>query len=152
MLEDPVFNFVGTSQTANPGAGSGPLAGIPWTCGDAFQGTQIFGGTGSGKTSTSGRRFAVGLLRVNRHDPKRRFGGLVLTAKNDDLGTWISTNADRPGNVSAAGRSLREVVVFGPDHDRYVQLGLGQPAGPVGFNFLEYERQLYDRLKYPSTP
>jgi hypothetical protein len=152
MLEDAVFNFVGTSTSGPAGTAVGTGLGIPWTCGDAFQGTQIFGGTGSGKTSTSGRRFAVGLLRVNGQDPIRRFGGLVLTAKNDDLDAWISPNTHRPGNITSAGRSLSDVIAFGPNHDRYAQLGLGQPIAPVGFNFLEYERQLYDRLSFPSTP
>jgi hypothetical protein len=152
MLEDPVFNFVGASSAVPGGASTAQSLGIPWTCGDAFQGTQIFGGTGSGKSSTSGRRFAVGLLRVNRHDPTRRFGGLVLTAKNDDLEAWINPNADRPGNMVSAGRGLQDVIVFGPNHARYAQLGLSQPPAPMGFNFLEYERQLYDRLNFPATP
>lgn len=41
------------------------------------------GATGSGKTSSSGRAIAVQMLR-------KGFGGLVLTAKTDDLQTWIN--------------------------------------------------------------
>ncbi len=54
-----------------------------WRIGDAFQGTQIFGGTGSGKTTGSGAAIACALLRTG-------FGGLVLTAKADDTFRWRS--------------------------------------------------------------
>lgn len=52
-----------------------------WKFEDAFQGTQIFGGTGSGKTTGSGATIAKELLRA-------KFGGLVLTAKADDAARW----------------------------------------------------------------
>lgn len=52
-----------------------------WKFEDAFQGTQIFGGTGSGKTTGSGATIAKELL-------KAKFGGLVLTAKADDAARW----------------------------------------------------------------
>lgn len=54
-----------------------------WRVGDSFQGTQIFGGTGSGKTTGSGAAIACSLLRAG-------FGGLVLTAKADDASRWRS--------------------------------------------------------------
>jgi len=52
-----------------------------WNLSDAFQGTQIFGGTGSGKTTGSGAAIALAYLRAG-------LGGLVLTAKSDDLNLW----------------------------------------------------------------
>jgi len=52
-----------------------------WNFGDAFQGTQIFGGTGSGKTTGSGAAIARAFLQA-------KFGGLVLTAKADDAERW----------------------------------------------------------------
>ena len=52
-----------------------------WTIGDACEGTQIFGATGSGKTTGSGQAIAKAFLRNN-------FGGLVLTAKTDECDVW----------------------------------------------------------------
>jgi hypothetical protein len=45
-------------------------------------GTLITGGLGSGKSSTSGRAFALSFL-------KARMGGLVLTVKSDETEHWI---------------------------------------------------------------
>jgi hypothetical protein len=87
-----------------------------WTVNDAFEGTQIFGATGSGKTTGSGQRIALGLLDAN-------FGGLVLTAKKDEKETWLKYAA-------AAGRQ-NDVIIFGPRVS---------PETPYTFNFLEYER------------
>ncbi len=84
-----------------------------WTVREAVEGTQIFGATGSGKTSGSGKAFATSLIRSG-------FGGLVLTAKSDDLQTWL-------GYFEAAGVDPRErLVVLSPD-------------GPYHFNPLAYE-------------
>ena len=44
-----------------------------WTLKDAFEGTQIFGSTGSGKLSGSGKAIALAFL-------ESYLGGLVLTA------------------------------------------------------------------------
>ncbi len=52
-----------------------------WTIGDSFEGTQIFGATGSGKTSGSGQTIATTFLQAG-------YGGLVLTAKKDERATW----------------------------------------------------------------
>jgi hypothetical protein len=83
--------------------------GQEWTLRDAYEGVQIFGGTGSGKTSGSGAALALSFLNQG-------FGGLVLTAKPDERALWEDYCA-------AAGR---ELAVFGPNsHHR--------------FNFLEYE-------------
>lgn len=48
-----------------------------WRLRDACEGTVIFGGTGSGKSSGSGRAIARAFLRAG-------FGGLVLCAKQDE--------------------------------------------------------------------
>lgn len=79
-----------------------------WTVKDAFEGTQIFGATGSGKTSGSGQQIALSML-------KSGFGGLVLSAKRDERDLWQRY-------VKAAGRD-EDLIIFGPEH-------------PWRFNFL----------------
>ena len=53
------------------------------TVGDTVEGISIMGATGSGKSSSSGRAIAVSVLR-------KGFGGLVLSAKSDELATWLN--------------------------------------------------------------
>ena len=53
----------------------------PWTLRHATMGTQIFGATGSGKSSGSGKDIAKAFLKNN-------FGGIVLCAKPDERGEW----------------------------------------------------------------
>jgi hypothetical protein len=53
-----------------------------WRIRDACEGTQIFGATGSGKTSGSGRALARAFLQND-------FGGLVLCAKTDEPDLWF---------------------------------------------------------------
>ena len=89
-----------------------------WTQQDAFEGTQIFGATGSGKTTGSGQKIALGLLRQG-------FGGLVLTVKSDEVATWKKY-------MRAAGRS-KDLIVF-------------EPGGPYTFNFLDYESKASSKL------
>lgn len=84
-----------------------------WTIRDSFEGTQIFGGIGSGKTSGSGRTFAIGFL-------KKGYGGLVLTAKNEEKDLWI-------GYCKATNRSDDLIIV--------------EPGSEYYFNFLQYEAQ-----------
>lgn len=57
-------------------------AGDAWRIRDACEGTQIFGATGSGKTSGSGRTLARAFLQND-------FGGLVLCAKTDEPELWL---------------------------------------------------------------
>ena len=78
---------------------------------DAFEGVQVFGATGSGKSSGSGRALALSFLESN-------FGGLVLIAKTDERLAWEEMAAK-------TGRS-DDLVIFGPD-------------GRHRFNFLRYE-------------
>jgi hypothetical protein len=82
-----------------------------WTIGDACEGTQIFGGTGSGKTSGSGATIARSFLASG-------FGGLVLTVKKDERENWERL-------CQQAGCSDALMVV--------------SPESGFKFNFLDYE-------------
>lgn len=57
------------------------------TYGDACEGIAIIGGTGSGKTSTSGRVIAHHYLMAG-------FGGVVMTAKPDERLLWEKFASD----------------------------------------------------------
>ncbi len=84
---------------------------IPWTIRHACEGTLVFGATGSGKTSGSGRTIAVSMLHAG-------FGGLVLCAKPDELRMWRRY-------ARATGRE-KDLLVFSPESG-------------ARFNFLDYE-------------
>src|SRR5690349_13785492 len=62
-----------------------PLLNLPkrdaWRIKDSYEGTQIFGVTGSGKTSGSGQTIAKAFLSAG-------YGGLVLAVKNDERDLW----------------------------------------------------------------
>lgn len=92
--------------TQDPWDLSAPLLwwaeGSPWTVGDSFQGTQIFGSTGSGKSSGSIATICRAFMRAG-------YGGLFLTVKAEDRETYISYAKD-------AGR-LDDVLVFSPQND-----------------------------------
>ncbi len=81
------------------------------TIGQACEGVHIFGATGSGKTSGSGQALALQFLHGG-------FGGLVLTAKPDELATW-----QRYAELTDRSDDL---VIFSPESDHR-------------FNFLAYE-------------
>ena len=85
--------------------------GQPFTLDHACQGVQIFGGTGAGKTSGSGKALAQAFLRAG-------FGGLVLCAKTDEAENWARY-------AEACGRG-DDLVLFNAEHG-------------AGFNFLDYE-------------
>lgn len=87
--------------------------GEPLTVGQAFEGICVFGGTGSGKTSGSGRALATAML-------KRGWGGLVLTAKPDERELWERYAAE-------TGRSADVRVV--------------EAGGDATLNMLEYEHK-----------
>jgi hypothetical protein len=55
--------------------------GDTWTVDDAMKGISIMGGTGSGKTSASGKTLAKKFL-------KEGWGGIVLCAKTDEAKLW----------------------------------------------------------------
>jgi type IV secretory pathway TraG/TraD family ATPase VirD4 len=82
-----------------------------WCMKDAFEGVQIFGGTGSGKSSGSGQAIARAFLEGN-------LGGLVLAAKTDEVLAWKKYAAD-------CHRSGDLLIV--------------EPGGKYRFNFLSYE-------------
>jgi len=84
-----------------------------WTIADSFEGVQVWGDTGSGKSSTSARVLAAAMLRAG-------YGGLVLTVKPEDTEQWRR-------NLEENGRS-RNGIFFGPQDG-------------CCFNFLDYELQ-----------
>lgn len=83
-----------------------------WSVRDACAGTLIFGDTGSGKTSGSGRSIALSMLRAG-------FGGLVMTVKSGETDRWREY-------LASCGRE-DDLVIFSPDSGH-------------GFNFLEHEQ------------
>ena len=82
-----------------------------WRIRDACEGVQVFGATGSGKSSGSGQALAKSFLRAG-------FGGLVLTAKPEERGMW-----QRYCNEVGREKSL---IIF-------------SPSEPFRFNFMDYE-------------
>ncbi|MBL9084248.1 MAG: type IV secretory system conjugative DNA transfer family protein [Planctomycetales bacterium] len=76
----------------------------PWTIGDSCMGTQIFGGTGSGKSTGSLAAICRAFLRAG-------YGGLFLTAKPEDTATYqrYCAEAGRLDDLSifGVGRPLR---------------------------------------------
>jgi len=90
------------------------FGGNPWTLRAAAEGVQIFGATGSGKTSGSGQALARIFL-------EHGFGGVVLTAKPEEPDLWLTYCAQ-------TGRA-RDLIMLAPD-------------APYRFNFIahEYER------------
>src|SRR5258708_7192276 len=86
---------------------------------ELFEGLFISGGPGCGKTTTSGKQLAHGLLRT----PK--MGGLVLTAKAEETQNWISY-------ARACGREKDLTIfnaesghVFDPLHYEFTRPGRG---------------------------
>jgi len=82
-----------------------------WTLDDAYMGVFVVGGTGSGKSSGSGRSLAHAYLRAG-------LGGLVLCAKPSEADTWRRY-------CKETGRLSSLIVLGGSSGHR--------------FNFLEYE-------------
>lgn len=82
-----------------------------WTINDSFAHVGIWGGTGAGKSTGSGRAIAHAFLRSG-------YGGIVFTAKSSERKLWEQY-------CKETGRS-RDLVCFGVDE-------------PWRFNFLDYE-------------
>jgi len=82
-----------------------------WTVRNAVEGVQIFGGIGSGKTSGSGRMLALKYLKAG-------FGGLVLTAKPDEIEHWIK--------YCIATSRRKDLIIV-------------EPGKKHSFNFFDYE-------------
>ena len=79
----------------------------------AFTGVQVFGSTGSGKSSASVKTLIKSYLKAG-------LGGLVLTAKTDELESWIEM-ADETGRSD-------DLISFSPNND-------------YRFDFMRYELQ-----------
>lgn len=128
----------------NSDLGSCPL--IDFGCGEnmtlrhAVEGVQIFGATGSGKTSGSGATLARAFLN-------NRFGGIILTAKPEELDTWRHYFVE-------TGRSKEDLVVIDP-RGRWewsgdeLRLGVGDP---LQFNFLDHEASRLDQATEHALP
>lgn len=88
-----------------------------WTVDDAMKGVSILGGTGSGKTSASGRALALKYL-------KEGWGGVVLCAKTDEAELWKKYCAEtgrtddlivfEKGAVHKEGAFKDQLMVFNP--------------------------------------
>jgi hypothetical protein len=120
---------------------------FPWTFRHAFEGVQVFGATGSGKTTGPGRTIALAFLTA-RYAGKHPFGGLVLTAKPDELDLWANPNPDNPadaGYCSIAGRQS-DLIIIGDDVEKYRSFGVATPDFGHSFNFLQYELGTYGGL------
>lgn len=109
-LDTPIAEFKGTIDE------TGKTASSFWTIRNAVEGVQIFGGIGSGKTSGSGRFLALKYL-------KNGFGGLVLTAKADEVNLWKNY-------AEITGRT-RDLIIVDSEHQNY-------------FNVLQYESKNSD--------
>jgi hypothetical protein len=72
---------------------------ICWS--DMVEGSLVTGAPGAGKTTTSGKQLAYGLLRTPNS------GGLILTAKSEETETWKAY-------AKACGR-LKDLIVFNAD-------------------------------------
>ena len=93
-----------------------------WTLRNAVEGLQIFGGIGSGKTSSSGRMVALKYLSLN-------FGGLVLTAKTDEKAHWQEL-------CRIAGRT-DDLIIVEPGGDHYFNVIEHLAAGGEQEAFVE---------------
>ena len=76
--------------------------GVPWTVRDSFSGCQVFGSTGSGKTSGS-------LAAISRAFLKAGYGGVFFTVKPDDATNYARYAAE-------CGR-VADLMTFGPWSD-----------------------------------
>ncbi|MFZ4751917.1 MAG: type IV secretory system conjugative DNA transfer family protein [Chitinophagaceae bacterium] len=93
-----------------------------WSVDDAMKGVSIMGGTGSGKTTSSGKNLAMTYL-------KQGWGGLVLCAKSDEADLWRDY-------CRKVGRE-QDLIVFGKDavHDMESPF----PGEEIVFNPIDYE-------------
>ena len=84
-----------------------------WTAEDAMKGVAILGGTGSGKTSASGKTLAKKYLSEG-------WGGLVLCAKTDESKLWEQyckeTGRDKDLIIFGKGSTLQngDEIIFNP--------------------------------------
>ena len=76
----------------------------PWTIGESFEGVQVFGDTGSGKSSTSAAGAAAAMLRAG-------YGGLVLTVKPEETAQWHAHLDENGRQEDAVFFSPEEAIV-----------------------------------------
>ncbi len=88
-----------------------------WRIRDACEGTQIFGATGSGKTSGSGRALARAFL-------ENGFGGLVLCAKTDEPELWLRY-AEETGRTS-------DVILLSRERFNFLHYEANRPGAGAG--------------------
>ena len=88
-----------------------------WTIDDAVKGTSILGGTGSGKTTSSGKLIAKKFL-------ENGWGGLVLCAKTDEAELWQEYCKD--------AERLDDLIIFG-------QGNTIENGDDIVFNPIDYE-------------
>ncbi|MAS94882.1 MAG: hypothetical protein CMO55_16930 [Verrucomicrobiales bacterium] len=100
--------------------GEGERAENYWSLRDAFEGAQVFGGTGSGKSSGSGQALARAFLAAN-------LGGLVLTAKTDEAAAWRKM-AEEEGR----SEDLIEVTLEGRFQFNFLRYELNRPGVGAG--------------------
>jgi len=97
-----------------------PLTSNPkdvWLVDDALKGVSIIGGTGSGKTTASGKKIALTFL-------KQGWGGVVLCAKTDEAELWqeYCNETGRQddliifgnGSVHKSGEFEGQEIIFNP--------------------------------------
>jgi len=119
--EKALLNFGGTGEDGL------------WRIRDAYEGVQIFGGIGSGKSSGSGKNLATAFL-------KNGFGGLVMCAKPDEKDSWIEY-------AKLAGRT-DDLMIFNEESGlefnplQYELTREGKGAGEV-FNLSNLFMELY---------
>jgi type IV secretory system conjugative DNA transfer VirD4/TraG family protein len=99
-----------------------------WTVDDAVKGVSIIGGTGSGKTTASGKSLAKQYL-------KQGWGGLVLCAKTDEANLWREyckeTGREEDlivfskGSKHLTGKYAGEEMVFNPIDYEMKRSGIG---------------------------
>jgi hypothetical protein len=88
-----------------------------WRIRDACEGTQVFGATGSGKTTGSGQALARAFLRND-------FGGLVLCAKPDEPELWQRYALE-------TGRAA-DMVLFSREQFNFLQYEANRPGAGAG--------------------
>lgn len=95
-----------------------------WTIDDAMKGISIMGGTGSGKTSASGKTLAINYL-------KEGWGGLVLCTKTDEADLWKNycKQAGRENDLIIFGKGSKHgdgtEIVFNPVDYELKRIGEG---------------------------
>jgi len=96
-----------------------------WTLSEALRGLQIFGATGSGKSTGSGRAIAKSFLEAG-------MGGLVLCVKVDEAAFWETL-------CKETGRSADFIRITpdGPHCYNFLQAEAMQPSGQMTLNISE---------------